>query len=275
MVHKRKPGMECAGVEASKDFDGLTNEELLTEYQKTGELFMKQELVMRYVYIVRSIAIQMRDVYVSFAQIEDIVNEGVLVIMSALDKFDPEKNVKFETYISKRIKGMVIDMARKQDWIPRSVRKNARDIDEVTTKLYNELGRYPTPEEIAGHLNMSLEKYQEAQRKTTLFNVLSLDLVLDDGGESKKTVYLPSKNENEQPELNCLKKEAGEVLAEGIRSLKENEQMVISLYYVEELNMKQIAEVMSISEPRVSQIHANAVKKLKTYLNKEYGEENR
>ena len=275
MVHKRKPGMECAGVEASKDFDGLTNEEILTEYEKTGGLSLKQELVMRYVYIVRSIAIQMRDVYVSFAQIEDIVNEGVLVIMSALDKFDPEKNVKFETYISKRIKGMVIDMARKQDWIPRSVRKNARDIDEVTTKLYNELGRYPTPEEIAGHLNMSLEKYQEAQRKTTLFNVLSLDLVLDDGGESKKTVYLPSKNENEQPELNCLKKEAGEVLAEGIRSLKENEQMVISLYYVEELNMKQIAEVMSISEPRVSQIHANAVKKLKTYLNKEYGEENR
>ena len=111
--------MECAGVEASKDFDGLTNEELLTEYQKTGELSMKQELVMRYVYIVRSIAIQMRDVYVSFAQIEDIVNEGVLVIMSALDKFDPEKNVKFETYISKRIKGMVIDMARKQDWMDR------------------------------------------------------------------------------------------------------------------------------------------------------------
>ena len=275
MHNFKKPGMECAGVEASKDFGGLTNEELLTEYQKTGELFMKQELVMRYVYIVRSIAIQMRDVYVSFAQIEDIVNEGVLVIMSALDKFDPEKNVKFETYISKRIKGMVIDMARKQDWIPRSVRKNARDIDEVTTKLYNELGRYPTPEEVAGHMNMSLEKYQEAQRKTTLFNVLSLDLVLDDGGESKKTVYLPSKNENEQPELNCLKKEAGEILAEGIRSLKENEQLVISLYYVEELNMKQIAEVMSISEPRVSQIHANAVKKLKTYLNKEYGEENR
>ena len=93
-------------MEASKDFGGLTNEELLTEYQKTGELSMKQELVMRYVYIVRSIAIQMRDVYVSFAQIEDIVNEGVLVIMSALDKFDPEKNVKFETYISKRIKGI-------------------------------------------------------------------------------------------------------------------------------------------------------------------------
>ncbi len=100
-------------------------------------------------------------------------------------------------------------------------------------------------------------------------------MVLDEGGENKKTVYLPSKNENEQPELNCLRKEAGEILVEGIRRLKENEQMVVSLYYVEELNMKQIAEVLSVSEPRVSQIHANAVKKLKMYLSKEYGEENR
>ena len=141
-----------------KELSSLTNEELLTEYQRTGKLDVKQELVMRYVYIVKSIAIQMRDVYISFAQIEDIVNEGVLVIMSALDKFDPEKNVKFETYISKRIKGMVIDMARKQDWIPRSVRKNARDIDEVTTKLYNELGRYPTPEEVAGYFHMRVGK---------------------------------------------------------------------------------------------------------------------
>ena len=262
-------------MSVQNSYSEMTNEELLKKYQDTRELAVKQELVMRYVYIVKSIALQMRDVYVSFAQIDDMVNEGVLVIMNALDKFDFEKNVKFETYIFKRIRGMIIDLARRQDWIPRSVRKSAKEIDNATMELYNELGRYPTPEEIAGHLNMSLEKYQEAQRKTTLFNVLSLDLVLDDGGESKKTVYLPSKNENEQPELNCLKKEAGEVLAEGIRSLKENEQMVISLYYVEELNMKQIAEVMSISEPRVSQIHANAVKKLKTYLNKEYGEENR
>ena len=258
-----------------KELSSLTNEELLTEYQRTGKLDVKQELVMRYVYIVKSIAIQMRDVYISFAQIEDIVNEGVLVIMSALDKFDPEKNVKFETYISKRIKGMVIDMARKQDWIPRSVRKNARDIDEVTTKLYNELGRYPTPEEVAGYLHMSVEKYQEAQRKTTLYNVLSLDLVLDEGSENKRRVYLPSRDEDEQPELNFLKRESGKILAEGIKALKENEQLVISMYYVDELNMKQIAEVLSVSEPRVSQIHANAVKKLKTYLQKEYGEEKR
>jgi len=260
-------------LETQIELENMTNEELLTEYRKTHGLRVKQELVMRYVYIVRSIAIQMRDVYVSFAQLDDIVNEGVLVIMNALDKFDPEKNVKFETYISKRIKGMVIDIARKQDWIPRSVRKNARDIDEVTTKLYNELGRTPTPEEVSRDMNISLEKYQEAQRKTTLYNVLSLDAFLDENGENKKAIYLPSKDEDEQPELSCLRKESNEIVADGIKSLKENEQLVISLYYVEELNMKQIAEILHVSEPRVSQIHANAVKKLKIYLQKVYGEE--
>lgn len=260
-------------METQKELTLLSNEELLIEYGKTRELSVKQELVMRYVYIVKSIAIQMRDIYVSFAQIEDIINEGVLVIMNALDKFDADKNVKFETYISKRIKGMVIDMARKQDWIPRSVRKNARDIDEVTTKLYNELGRYPTPEEVAKSLNISVEKYQDIQGKATLYNVLSLDAVLDEGSENKKTVYLPSRDEDEQPELQCLKKESSEIIVEGIKSLKENEQLVISMYYVEELNMKQIAEVLQVSEPRVSQIHANAVKKLKIYLQKAYGEE--
>ena len=227
-------------METQNGLENLTNEELLTEYRKTHELKVKQELVMRYVYIVRSIAIQMRDVYVSFAQLDDIVNEGVLVIMNALDKFDPEKNVKFETYISKRIKGMVIDIARKQDWIPRSVRKNVRDIDEVTTKLYNELGRTPTPEEVSQDMNIPLEKYQEAQRKTTLYNVLSLDAFLDENGENKKAIYLPSKDEDEQPELSFLRKESSEIVADGIKSLKENEQLVISLYYVEELNMKQI-----------------------------------
>lgn len=253
----------------------MTNEDLIIEYRRTHELQIKQELVLRYVHIIKSIAMQMRDVYVSFAQVDDIINEGVLVIMNGLDKFEPDKNVKFETYISKRLRGMIIDMARKQDWIPRSVRKNAKDIDEVTLKLYNELGRYPTPEEISKYLNLSLEQYQEVQRKMTFYNVLSLDMVLDDGDDKKAAVSVPSRNESEQPELQCLRKEASEIMVEGIQSLKENEQLVISLYYVEELNMKQIAEVLKVSEPRISQLHANAVRKLRSFLQREYGETGR
>lgn len=126
-------------MSAQGSYSEMTNEELLRKYKETNDLSMKQELVMRYVYIVKSIALQMRDVYLSFAQVDDMINDGVLAIMNALDKFDFEKNVKFETYVSKRIRGMIIDLARRQDWIPRSVRKSAKEIDNATMELYNEL----------------------------------------------------------------------------------------------------------------------------------------
>ena len=154
-------------MKTQADYTEKSNEELLQMYSRTHSLEIKQELVMRYVYIVKSVALQMRDVYSSFSQIEDIVNEGVIVIMNAIEKFDMDKNVKFETYISKRIKGMIIDLARKQDWVPRSARKNARDIDEAVTALYNKNGMYPTPEEVAAYLEISMDKYQDILRKTS------------------------------------------------------------------------------------------------------------
>lgn len=249
-----------------QDFSQFTNEELLIKYKRTKDIRIKHELVMRYMYMVKSISIQMRDVYLSFAQVEDIVNEGVLTIMNGIEKFDPELNVKFETYISKRIRGMIIDMARKQDWIPRSVRKNAKELDNAVTELCNRLGRFPTPKETADYLDVSLEKYQEAVGKTNVYNVLSLDMVLEAGSENKKVVQLPSGNEGDQPEDHYLQEEFKQVLVDAINNLKENEQKVISLYYMDELNMKEIARVMNVSEPRISQIHSNAIQKLRTYL---------
>ncbi len=249
-----------------QDFTQYTNEDLLIKYKRTKDIKIKHELVMRYLYMVRSISIQMRDVYLSFAQVDDIVNEGVLTIMSGIEKFDPEMNVKFETYISKRIRGMIIDMARKQDWIPRSVRKNAKELDHAVMELCNRLGRFPSPKETAEYMDISLEKYQEALGKTNVYSVLSLDMVLEAGSDNKKTVQLPAVNENEQPEDHYLQEEYKQILVQAINNLKENEQKVISLYYMDELNMKEIAHVMSVSEPRISQIHSNAIQKLKQYL---------
>lgn len=249
-----------------EDYTEKSNEELLQMYSCTHSLEIKQELVMRYIYIVKGIALQMRDVYISFTQCEDVINEGVIVIMNAIEKFDLKKNVKFETYISKRIKGMIIDLARKQDWVPRSARKSARDIDEAVSALYNKTGRYPSAEEVSKYLQITPEKYQDTVRKAALFNILSLDMVLAEAQENSTRAQMPKSGEEEQPENCLLRKEASEVLAEGIKQLKENEQLVISLYYIEELNMRQIAEVMQISEPRVSQIHSNSIKKLKKYM---------
>lgn len=256
-------------LKAHRQFADKSNEELLVQYSKTGYLEIKQELVLRYLHVVKSAAIRMRDVYLGFAQMEDIINEGVIILMSAIEKFDPAMNVKFETYISKRIRGMIIDLARKQDWVPRSTRKNAKTIQEATEELALKNARMPEEHEVAEHLGITMEKYHEINAKVNLFSVLSLDMILDGVNENKQAASIPSGVDSEQPEQQYLEKEFKKTLADGIRNLREKEQMVVSLYYMEELNMKQIAEVLDVSEPRVSQIHANAVRKLKEYIEQE------
>ncbi|CUX49437.1 sigma-70 family RNA polymerase sigma factor [Clostridium sp. C105KSO13] len=252
----------------SKVPEGYTNEELLSLYQETKEPELKKELALRYLYIVKCIAIQMRDVYTGFTQMEDIVNEGVLMLMTAIDKFDEGKNVKFETYASRRIRGMIIDIARKQDWIPRTLRKNLRDINEVSMKFYSGHGRYPTMEELAERMEMEPQKIRSIMGKANLSSVLSLDMVLEETSDRYRAIQIPSDKRESQPEENFLDQEFKNTLAKGIRSLKEKEQTVISLYYIEELNMKQIASIINVSEPRVSQIHAAAVLKLRKYIEK-------
>lgn len=253
-------------MDTQERYKEKSNEELLQLYKETGALEVKQEIVMRYIYLVKSIALQMRDIYLSFSQVDDIISEGVIAIMSAIDKFDMDKNVKFETFISKRIKGMIIDLARKQDWVPRSTRKNIRDIEDAVTTLYNKLGYYPSVQEVTRYLNITPEKYQDTMRKASLFNILSLDMVLAEAQGNEIGMKLPQVESNEQPENQFLKKEITQVLAEGIKKLKENEQLVISLYYIDDLNMRQIADVLQVSEPRVSQIHSNAIKKLRAHM---------
>lgn len=250
------------------DFSVKSNEELLLEYKNTGELAVKQELTLRYVPIVKRVAIQMRDVYVSFAQIDDIINEGVLAIMSAIDKYDPDKNVKFESFIAKRIRGLVIDIARKNDWVPRGARKNARNIDNIVNSLYNELGREPTDQEVAETMNISKEQYYDELKKSNLYHVLSLDMVLDEDSDKSWTGLMPSGDIKDLPEQQFLDGEMKAHLRDGIKTLRENEQLVISLYYQQDINIKSIAKILNVSEPRVSQIHGNAIKKLKKYMEK-------
>ncbi len=244
--------------------EGKTNDELFLEYKETGDQRIKQELVLRYIYIVKNIAVQMKGVYASFAQMDDIINESVIVLMNSIEKFAPNMNVKFETYISKRLRGLIIDMARKQDWIPRNVRKNARMIDDATNELFNRLGRFPSDEEMAEYLGVSLEKYQsKLLSKTNLYNLISLDAVFDGQGGQAGVQNIA---DDGAPEQLLENKEMEEILKQGIGTLRPNEQMVLSLHYRKELNMKEIASVMNLSESRISQIHTNALRKLRIYM---------
>ena len=249
-----------------QEIEGMSTAELLSAYKQTGDEELKWPLVLRYEGLIKSAALQVRGVYSSFAQVDDIVNEGILTLLSSIDKFDPEKGIKFETYVSKRIRGMVIDLARKQDWLPRNVRQRAKEIDQAVSELSNELGRFPTDSEVAEKLGLSMERYQKDAARVALSSTLSLDALMDsrdlDGGRFE----VPSEDPQGQPEMALQDQELQETLAEGIRLLQENEQIVLSLYYEKNLHMKEIAQVMEVSEPRISQIHARAIQKLRDYM---------
>lgn len=249
-----------------QDISQMTTEELLTAYKATGDEELKWPLVLRYEGLIKNVALQIRGVYSNFAQVDDIVNEGILTLLSSIDRFDPEKGVKFETYVAKRIRGMVVDLARKQDWLPRNVRQRAREINQTTAALSNELGRFPTDGEIAEALGISVEKYQKDVANVALSNVLSLDALMDLREYDGNPFEVPSRDMRMQPEVVLQDQELQQVLVEGIKSLRENEQIVLSLYYEKNLRMKEIAQVMEVSEPRISQIHAHAIEKMRAYM---------
>lgn len=244
----------------------MDTQDLLRLYKETGDGSLKWPLVLRYEGLIKNAAMQIRGVYSSFAQIDDIINEGIITLLGAIDKFDPDKGVKFETYVSKRIRGMVIDLARKQDWIPRNVRKRAKEIDLASAELSASLGRMPTDGEIAQHLGITQERYQKDAANIALSNVLSLDVLMDTRETSGYPMEVPSSDARSQPELVLQEREMQRALAEGIASLRENEQIVLSLYYERNLHLKEIAQVMELSEPRISQIHTRAIQKLRSHM---------
>ena len=237
------------GVRSEAEIEAMETDALLRLYKQTGDEALKWPLVLRYEGMIKNAALQVRGVFSGFAQVEDIVNEGILTLLAAVDKFDPDKGVKFETYVAKRIRGMVIDLARKQDWLPRNVRQRAREIDEAVADLSNELGRFPTEREVADRLGVPLERYQKDSTDMDAYRF-----------------ELTDRDERGQPEAALQDRELQETLAAGIGSLQENEQIVLSLYYEKNLHMKEIAQVMELSEPRISQIHARAIQKLREYM---------
>jgi RNA polymerase sigma factor for flagellar operon FliA len=249
-----------------QDIEEMDTQTLLEEYKRTGDPNLKWPLVLRYEGVVKSVALQVRGVYSSFDQVDDIVDEGILTLLSAIDKFDPTKGVKFETYVAKRIRGMVVDLARKQDWRPRNVRQRAKEIDRAVTCLGNVLGRFPTEEEVAEYMGITIERYRKDSANVSLSSILSLDALMDASNIDGYRLEVASEDASGQPEAAIQEQEMQRVLAQGIAKLRKNEQIVLSLYYEKNLPMKEIAQVLEVSKPRVSQIHARALQKLRVHM---------
>ena len=164
----------------------MSNQELLFLYRESGDEELKWKLVLRMTGMVRAIAAQVWGIYSSFAQLDDIVEEGILVLLSAVDKFDPSKDVKFETYVSKRLRGMIVDLARHQDWLPRQVRQKSIRLNRAREELSMQMGRTPSSAEMADHLGVTREEYGAMLSETAVSGLLSFEALLDTQGRGAR-----------------------------------------------------------------------------------------
>lgn len=254
-------------MQDQREVEAIPYFELWREYKESKSVDIRNRIILEYSPLVKKIASKTIGNYQYFNHIDDIINEGIIALMDAVEKFDINKQVKFETYASIKIKGAMIDFIRKQDCFPRRIKKMARSIAEAESLLGNELGRSPTQAELANHLNVTTVELDHMQLEVYSLNVYSFEQVIyETNSENILSKYLT--NSKDAPEQLLAEKEVCSMLADAIKGLKYNEQIVISLHYKEQLKIKDIAAVLKISDSRVSQIHSNALKKLKLCMDK-------
>lgn len=236
----------------------ITENELWEQYYITKDVQIRNQIIEKYSYLVKIIALKLRSIYQQYGDVDDIVNEGIIALMDVIEKYDISKNTKFETYASIRIRGSIIDYVRKQDWIPRKVKSDFKIVKDAEEILSNKLGREPKDIEIADYLKLDINEYNNIINNAHGTSLLSFEELLGEANISDNVIS----NGYNLPEQEMESKELYKVLADSINKLNEKEKLVISLYYNEEIKLKEIADIMNISNSRVSQIHTVALQKL-------------
>lgn len=243
----------------------MNKDELWIKYSKTKDQKIKQLLIEEYLYLVKIMAGRMYNYYGSKVEYDDLIGFGVMGLIDSIERYDVTKNIKFETYAQIRIRGTIIDNIRKLDWIPRSLRKKSKEIQNSMMNLENKLGRTPSNTELADFLDIPIEDVESILADISTFNMTSLEEILINKGEHNID---DDKREN-TPENIYEEKELKEILANTIDGLPKKEKTVISLYYYEELTYKEIGHILELSESRISQIHSKAILEIKNKLLRE------
>lgn len=243
---------------------GMDDVLLWEKFIKTKDPKIKEQLIIKYMPLVKLVAGRMAIYFGGNVEYDDLVSYGSIGLLDAIEKFDSQKGVKFETYAYTRIKGAIIDCVRNQDFLPRSIRQKAKEIEKAYVEIERE-GKTPTDHEVAKRVGISIEELQKLQERISSGMIISLDSFLEQNYESKIGGL---EDFVSQPEHFIENEELKEVLRQQIDNLMENERMVIVLYYYEELSIKEIAKVLGVSESRVSQLHTRALLKLRSALQK-------
>jgi RNA polymerase sigma factor FliA len=242
---------------------------LWREYHSTRNPAVRDRLILTYAPLVKYVAGRLGSGLPAHVDEADLVSNGLLGLIGAIDRFDPEREIKFETYAVSRIRGAIIDELRSLDWVPRSVRTRAREIERAIAELEAKLGRPPEDEEIAAKLGISQGEFQESLTDISRTSIAALDELWSptpSGGDAVALIDTIEDPLAAEPQAEMAQTELREILGEAIARLPEREKLVVTLYYYEELTLREIGEVLGVTESRVSQMHTKAVLRLKSRL---------
>ncbi len=245
------------------------------QYRKTGDQALRDRLILTYAPLVKYVAGRLGSGLPAHVDEGDLVSYGLLGLIGAIERYEPDRDVKFETYAIARIKGAIIDELRAMDWVPRSVRSRAREIERAIAALEAKSGRAPTDEEIAKKVGITVEELEDSLTDIGRSSIAALDELwtVSDGGDQIALIDTVEDADAPDPQHSLSATETKEAIAEtkeaiadAIARLPEREKLVVTLYYYEELTLREIGEVLGVTESRVSQLHTKAILRLKARL---------
>ena len=256
------------GIGTTVIVEQKTEDELWQSYRRDRDPKIREAFIKQYTPLVKYVAGRIAIGMPSNVEFDDLVGYGVFGLLDAIDKFDPEKNVKFKTYAVTRIRGAIFDELRSIDFVPRSVRQKTREVEEAISTLEARLGRTATDHEIADSMGIGEDEYIKTMIKISGTSILSIHEVWYSGDDNDKvsigdSIESPS---SLNPEVMAERDEIRRVIVEAINELPENEKKILVLYYFEDLTLKEIGQVLGVTESRVSQLHTKAILRLRTRL---------
>jgi RNA polymerase sigma factor for flagellar operon FliA len=241
---------------------------LWREYRRTGAKELRDRLIVMYSPLVKYVAGRLGSGLPAHVDEGDLVSYGLLGLIGAIERYDPDRDIKFETYAIARIRGSIIDELRALDWVPRSVRSRAREIERAIAALEAKLGRAPTDEEISQKVGISVDELEESLTDIARSSIAALDELWSVSGEGDQVSLLDTLEDPDsvRPADALDETELREILGDAISRLPEREKLVVTLYYYEELTLREIGEVLGVTESRISQLHTKAILRLKARL---------
>jgi len=249
-----------------KTEEELSIDQIWGQFHKTHDDQFRNLLMEHYRNLVRYCAERLHSKLPDKVELDDLISAGIFGLMDAIDAFDPNRGVKFETYCSPRIRGSILDELRSMDWVPRLVRARAHQLTKATHSLETSLGRKPTEQEIAEELDMDMEEFNRLQRDANAASQVSLNTKYNDGDSEKdiREIDIIKDERSENPVIEAQKRDLKSLLTKG---LTRAERLIVVLYYYEEMTMKEIGATLDLSESRVSQMHSSIIARLKAQMN--------